>query len=134
MQVPLARGLATGTMVLLGLAGAQSTAHAAGADDIGRTADSHASKPSTALQRPQLAPALAGTTGALGYAVHPVKVFRLDPLADSSADPLSNGVALQPDAPGDTPLSSTLLTDSLSNGGGLADLPLAGRAVALLPG
>lgn len=134
MQVPLVRGLATGTMIVLGLTGTQTAAMAA--DNVlgAAPATSSATHGTAALSRPQIGPALAGTTGALGYATHPVKEMRLDPLAASSADPLSNGLALQPDAPGDTPVSTALLTDSLSSGGGLAELPLAGRAVGLLPG
>jgi hypothetical protein len=123
---PLSRGLAAGAVLLLGALVGQPTAWAAESVTT--------STPSTTLQDPQLAPALAGLSGATSHAVTPVKTLRLDPLAASSADPLSNAVALQPDQPGDKPVSTALATDSLSRGGGLSSLPLVGPLSGVLPG
>jgi hypothetical protein len=121
--VPLPNGLAVGALLVLGMIAAQPAAQAA---EPGLT-----STPVTSLQEPQLGPALQG---AVPNAVAPLKTLRLDPMADSSADPLSNGVALQPDRPGDVPVSTALLTDGLSHGGGLDSLPLVGTVSHVLPG
>ncbi|WP_052432639.1 hypothetical protein [Streptacidiphilus carbonis] len=126
MAVARILALATGTTLVLGAMAVQPT--------ICSAAGRGAAEPSMALQKPQVGPALGGLTGATGYAVSPVKVLRLDPLAQSSADPLSNAVALEPDGPKDQPVSTTLLTDSLSHGGGVGALPVVGTAAGLLPG
>lgn len=118
-------GLTTGVAVILGVLIAQPTACSAATSDSG---------PVTSFQTPQLGPALTGAASAPGNAVRPITDLRLDPMAASSADPLSNGVALQPDAPGDTPLSTTMVTGALSQGGGLSSLPLVGAATGALPG
>lgn len=123
---PLSKGLATGALLLLGVLVGQPTAWAADSAPAGT--------PEASLQEPQLGPALSGLTGATSHAVTPVKTMRLDPLAASSADPLSNAVALQPDRPGDVPVSTALATDSLSRGGGLDSLPVVGQVSGLLPG
>ncbi|MHA6762337.1 hypothetical protein [Streptacidiphilus sp. PAMC 29251] len=124
--VPLPKGLTVGALLVLGVLAAQPTAFAAEPTGTGA--------PVTSLQEPQVGPALQGLTGATTYAVTPVKKLRLDPLAASSADPLSNAVALQPDQPGERPVSTSAVTDSLSQGGGLDSLPLAGPLTHLLPG
>jgi hypothetical protein len=116
------------TTILLGAAGLAAASPAAAADTTSMA------QPSAALQPPAVAPALTGLTGAVPYVVRPAKDFRLDPLAASKADPLSNGVALQPDSPGAAPVSTTGVTNGLSNGGGLGSLPLVGAAAGLLPG
>ncbi|MFI9269424.1 hypothetical protein ACIGXM_01670 [Kitasatospora sp. NPDC052896] len=82
------------------------------------------------LQPTRVGPAL----GALGYAVAPAKDLRLDPFAQSSADPLTNAVAVKPDNPGMRPLSTTSLTNGLSNGGGPKDVPVVGLPLSALPG
>jgi hypothetical protein len=123
-----ARAAALGTLVL-SVAGlvAASPAQAATAP----TATS-GGRPNAALQPLAVDPALAGLTGAVPHVVAPAKDFRLDPLANSAADPLNNGVALQPDQ--GAPVSTQPVTSGLSNGGGLASLPLVGGAAGLLPG
>ncbi|MEY9840724.1 hypothetical protein [Streptacidiphilus sp. EB103A] len=126
MAVARILALATGTTLVLGAMAVQPT--------ICSAADLGAAGPTMALQEPQVVPALGGLTGATGHTVGPVKDLRLDPMAASSADPLSNAVALQPDGPKDKPLSTALLTQSLSQGGGLGSLPVVGKAAALLPG
>ena len=86
------------------------------------------------LQQTDVAPAVSGLTGALGYGVAPVKDLRLDPFAQSSADVLNNGVAVQPDNSGLAPVSTTSVTGPLSNGGGAKDLPAVGPLLGVLPG
>jgi hypothetical protein len=108
------------TGAVITLAGATATTAQAAGTERATTA------PSATLQDLQLNSAAKGATDALPYAVQPLTSLRLDPLAQSAADPLTNGVALQPDGPGDTPVSTTQLTQPLSSGGGLASLPLAG--------
>lgn len=125
--VPLPNGLAVGALLLLGMLAGQPAAQAA------EPAPADAA-PATALQQPEVGPALAGLQGALPYATGPIKTLRLDPLAASKADPLSNGVALQPSGPGDHPVSTTAVTDGLSRGGGLDSLPLVGRLTQVIPG
>ncbi|GAA2745203.1 hypothetical protein [Kitasatospora cinereorecta] len=89
--------------------------------------------PTTHLQNTDPTQAVGGTTAALGYAVAPLKGLRLDPWANSSADVLNNGVAVQPDN-GMAPVASSALTGPLSGGGGAKDLPLAGSLLGVLPG
>ncbi len=86
------------------------------------------------LQQTDVAPALGGLTGALGYGVAPVKDLRLDPFAQSSADVLNNGVAVQPENSGLAPVATTAVTGPLSNGGGAKDLPAVGPLLGVLPG
>ena len=112
---PLPRGIAAGALLLLGVLVGQPTAWAA------ESAPSET--PAASLQDPQLGPALST-----------IETMRLDPMAASSADPLSNAVALQPDKPGDQPVSTALATDSLSRGGGLSSLPVVGPLTGVLPG
>lgn len=126
MAVARILALATGTTLVLGAMAVQPT--------ICSAADRGTAAPTMALQEPQVVPALGGLTGATGHAVTPVKDLRLDPLAASSADPLSNAVALEPDGPKDRPVSTALLTQSLSQGGGVGSLPVVGTAAGLLPG
>ncbi|RAG87098.1 hypothetical protein DN069_03005 [Streptacidiphilus pinicola] len=96
------------------------------------SATNSGAQPKASLQPLAVSPALAGLTGAVPDVVRPAKDFRLDPLANSAADPLNNGVALKPDQGG--PVSTQPVTSGLSNGGGLGSLPLVGGAAGLLPG
>ncbi|MGW6744733.1 hypothetical protein ACWGDX_29050 [Streptomyces sp. NPDC055025] len=67
------------------------------------------------------------TTGALA----PVTKLKLNPLAGTGVDPLDNAVGTQ--IADFKPLSTAMLTDPLTKGGGaLQDLPLAGPALKLL--
>ncbi|MCX5212243.1 hypothetical protein OG689_23660 [Kitasatospora sp. NBC_00240] len=97
------------------------------------TGTAHAD-PVTNLQRTDVVPAVGGLTGALGYGVAPVKDLRLDPFAQSSADVLNNGVAVQPENSGLTPVATTTVTGPLSDGGGPRDLPAVGPLLGVLPG
>ncbi|MFF5333183.1 hypothetical protein [Streptomyces sp. NPDC013181] len=75
-------------------------------------------------------------TGALGHAVGnsvaPVTHLRLDPLAGTSTDPLDNAVGTQ--VADFKPLSTALVTDPLTSGGALKDLPLVGPVLDGLHG
>ncbi|MFI2607197.1 hypothetical protein [Kitasatospora sp. NPDC018619] len=109
---------AAGAAVLLGAGTAQAAAAPAG--------------PAT-LTKTDLGQALGGTTTGLGYGIAPIKSLRLDPWANSSADFLNNGAALQPDQ-GLPAVGTGTLTGPLSAGGGVKDLPLVGGLTGLLPG
>ncbi|MEV0780717.1 hypothetical protein ACIBLA_01650 [Streptomyces sp. NPDC050433] len=78
----------------------------------------------------------AGLTGALGHTlaggIGPVKSLQLNPLAKTGVDPLDNAVGTQ--IADFKPLSTAAVTDSVTQGGGLEDLPLVGPVVGLLPG
>lgn len=118
MKKTTASGLlaAVGAVLLLGQAGP-----AAAAPDAA---------PVTHLAPTQVGPAL----GALGPVLAPAKDLRLDPFAQSAADPLDNAVAVKPDNPGMAPVSTTAVTGALSHGGGAKDLPGAGLLLSALPG
>ncbi|GAA1221241.1 hypothetical protein GCM10009665_09280 [Kitasatospora nipponensis] len=90
-------------------------------------------QPVTQLQPTRVGPALGTLTSTTGYATAPVKDLRLDPFAQSNADPLNNAVAVKPDNPGMAPVSTTAVTGALSNGGGPKDLPAAGLLLSALP-
>jgi hypothetical protein len=70
-------------------------------------------------------------TGALGYGVAPVRDLRLDPLSNTSVDPLTNGVGSR--IADFRSVSTTAVTAPITNGGSLGTLPLAGPATGLLP-
>ncbi|MET9555786.1 hypothetical protein [Streptomyces sp. NPDC006645] len=78
----------------------------------------------------------AGLAGALGHTVAgglgPVKNLQLNPLAKTGVDPLDNAVGTQ--IADFKPLSTAAVTDSVTQGGGLKDLPVVGPVVGLLPG
>ncbi|MEU2245467.1 hypothetical protein [Streptomyces sp. NPDC019224] len=70
-------------------------------------------------------------TGALGHAVEngiaPVTHLRLDPLAGTGTDPLDNAVGTQ--VADFKPISTALVTDPLTSGGAIKDLPVVGPVV-----
>lgn len=74
----------------------------------------------------------AGVEHSLPGALAPVKSLQLDPLANTGVDPLDNAVGTQ--IADFKPVSTAMVTDPVTNGGGLRDLPLVGQATALLPG
>lgn len=82
------------------------------------------------------AAATAGLSGALGHSlaggVGPVKNLQLNPLAKTGVDPLDNAVGTQ--VADFKPLSTAVVTESITQGGGLKDLPVVGPATRLLPG
>ncbi|MEU5917863.1 hypothetical protein [Streptomyces sp. NPDC047141] len=72
--------------------------------------------------------ALAGVTQGLG----PLTRLQLDPLANTGVDPLDNGLGTQ--IADFKPVGTNLVTDHLSKGGAVADLPVVGGvARGLLP-
>ncbi|MFG2558329.1 hypothetical protein [Streptomyces sp. NPDC048496] len=71
-------------------------------------------------------------TGALGHGVSPVTNLRLDPLAKTGVDPLSNRVGTQ--IADFKPVTTGIVTDPLSGGGSLNDLPLVGQVTGLVHG
>ncbi|MDH6576788.1 hypothetical protein [Kitasatospora sp. MAP5-34] len=114
-----------GATMLLG-----ATAPAASATEAARTAsDASLPQPSAHLQNTDVGAA----TGALGYAVAPLKTLRLDPFAQSSADVLNNGLSVEPDS-GVPHVSTTAVTGPLSGGGGVKDLAGIGPVLGVLPG
>ncbi|MCX5109833.1 hypothetical protein OOK13_15045 [Streptomyces sp. NBC_00378] len=81
--------------------------------------------------------AASGTvTGALGHSlgngVAPVTHLRLDPLAGTGTDPLDNVVGTQ--VADFKPLSTAAVTDPLTSGGALKDLPAVGPVAQTLHG
>ncbi|WP_405012777.1 hypothetical protein [Kitasatospora sp. NBC_01539] len=126
----------TGACVLAALGAAAVVGAAAGpaaAAGSSQTAPAGLPRPTAQLQSTDTSQLVGGTTGALGYAVAPVKDLRLDPWAQSSADVLDNGVAVEPDN-GMAPVTTSTLTGPLSAGGGPASLPAVGPVLGLLPG
>ncbi|MFD7666211.1 hypothetical protein [Streptomyces sp. NPDC059788] len=75
-------------------------------------------------------------TGALLHAVAggvgPIKKLKLDPLAGTAADPLTNKIGTQ--IADFKPLTTGIVTDPIAGGAALEDLPLVGKVVGLLPG
>ncbi|WP_328468405.1 hypothetical protein [Streptomyces sp. NBC_00448] len=63
-------------------------------------------------------------TGALADGVAPVRDLKLDPLNNTTVDPLTNGVGSQ--VADFRPVSTTDATAPLTNGGSLGTLPLFG--------
>ncbi|MFE4337244.1 hypothetical protein ACFRQM_50455 [Streptomyces sp. NPDC056831] len=80
-----------------------------------------------------LVPATGADTGALGHSLHnstaPVTNLRLDPLAGTGADPLNNTVETQ--IADFKPLSTADVTDPVTSGGTLKDLPVVGQVTQL---
>ncbi|MEE4490951.1 hypothetical protein [Streptomyces sp. BE230] len=75
-------------------------------------------------------------TGALGHSlgsgIAPVTHLRLDPLAGTGVDPLDNAVGTQ--VADFKPVSTALVTDPVTSGGALKDLPVVGQVAGLLHG
>ncbi|MEU9100766.1 hypothetical protein [Streptomyces sp. NPDC048361] len=78
-----------------------------------------------------LTAAAQGLTGSVGHAVGPLTGLRLDPLANTGVDPLTNGVGTQ--VADFKPVSTTAATGVLTSGAALKDLPLVGGATGALP-
>ncbi|MFE6040988.1 hypothetical protein [Streptomyces sp. NPDC056452] len=79
------------------------------------------------------APAL---TSALGYglagAVAPITDLQLDPLAGTGVDPLDNAVGTQ--IADFKPVTTAIVTDPLTSGAALGDLPVVGQVTGLITG
>ncbi|MEU2130853.1 hypothetical protein [Streptomyces sp. NPDC018352] len=80
--------------------------------------------------------ATGAVTGALGHSlsngIAPVTHLRLDPLAGTGTDPLDNAVGTQ--VADFKPLSTAAVTDPLTSGGALKDLPVVGPVAQALHG
>ncbi len=76
--------------------------------------------------------ALAGAATGLADGLGPVKHLRLDPMAGTTVDPLTNAVGTQ--VADFRPVGTQALTKPLTDGGSLSDLPLVGSLTGLLPG
>ncbi|MEU9194930.1 hypothetical protein [Streptomyces hundungensis] len=125
-----AGGLRYRTLLSAGL-----TVTAAGAALAAGGATAQAAPAPTADQNAtvtDLTAAAHGVTGSFGHAVGPVLGLRLDPLANTGVDPLTNGVRTQ--VADFKPVSTTAATGVLTSGSALKDLPLMDRAPGLLPG
>ncbi|MER8044960.1 hypothetical protein [Streptomyces sp. NPDC094032] len=73
----------------------------------------------------------AALTG-VGHGVAPLTRLQLDPLAKTGVDPLDNGLGTQ--IADFKPVGTNLLTDHVTKGGALADLPVVGPLTqGLLP-
>ncbi|BBA99707.1 hypothetical protein RVR_6440 [Actinacidiphila reveromycinica] len=70
-------------------------------------------------------------TGALGAGIAPVRDLKLDPLNNTTVDPLTNGVGSQ--IADFRPISTTDATAPLTDGGSLGTLPLIGPLTGVLP-
>ncbi|MDK0521728.1 hypothetical protein [Streptomyces sp. ML-6] len=105
---------------------APAPAPAAGAQDTGLGTDVDAATGAVT----------GAVTGSLGpplkHGIAPVTHLQLDPLARTGTDPLNNGVETQ--VADFQPLSTTVLTDPLTSGGALKDLPVVGQAAQVLHG
>ncbi|MGW1122418.1 hypothetical protein ACWD5B_35775, partial [Streptomyces tanashiensis] len=72
--------------------------------------------------------ALAGVTHGVG----PLTRLQLDPLANTGVDPLDNGLGTQ--VADFKPVGTNLVTDHVTKGGAVADLPVVGGVTrGLLP-
>ncbi|MFE9696867.1 hypothetical protein [Streptomyces sp. NPDC006270] len=82
---------------------------------------------------PAVTSALGTSLGtSLAGSVAPVADLQLDPLANTGADPLDNAVGTQI---GDfKPVTTAVLTDPITSGGALNDLPVVGEATRLITG
>ncbi|MFJ2744984.1 hypothetical protein ACIO3O_35610 [Streptomyces sp. NPDC087440] len=104
--------------------GAAQAAPAAPLAGVGDALDEFGTSPGQAL------------TGAVTHSatggLAPAKNMRLDPLAGTEVDPLSNTVGTQ--VADFKPVSTGAATDPLAKGGSLKDLPVAGKVTSVLPG
>jgi len=78
-------------------------------------------------------PAVTSALGtSLASSVAPITDLQLHPLANTGVDPLDNAVGTQV---GDfQPLTTAVLTDPLTSGGALSDLPVVGQVTRLVTG
>ncbi|OON74362.1 hypothetical protein [Streptomyces tsukubensis] len=76
--------------------------------------------------------AVGGLNGAATGSLGTVKNLQLDPLAGTGSDPLDNAVGTQ--VADFKPLSTAAVTGPIAEGASLAQLPVVGDVVRLLPG
>ncbi|MDI5967365.1 hypothetical protein POF50_012460 [Streptomyces sp. SL13] len=87
---------------------------------------------SQAAQLPGAGGALTGAVSGLAESIGPVKHLRLDPLAGTPVDLLTNGVGTQ--IADFKPIGTRTLTQPITDGDSLSQLPLIGPLTALIPG
>lgn len=68
----------------------------------------------------------------LASSVAPITDLQLDPLANTGVDPLDNAVGTQ--IADFKPLTTAVLTDPITSGGSLGDLPVVGTVTGLVTG
>ncbi|MFJ5936210.1 hypothetical protein ACWDUX_28265 [Streptomyces sp. NPDC003444] len=104
------------------------TVTAAGAALVGAGAGAQAAAPVPvpvdSLTQTDAAAAGAGALGGVGHALGPLTRLQLDPLANTGVDPLDNGLGTQ--VADFKPVGTNLVTDHLTKGGAVADLPVVG--------
>lgn len=110
---PLLKAGLTVTAAGAAVLGAGAAAQAAdGLDTVAQTVDS--------LTRTNSGAAVKG----IGQGLGPVTRLQLDPLANTGVDPLDNGLGTQ--IADFKPVGTNLVTDYLTKGGAIADLPVVG--------
>ncbi|MFC8171790.1 hypothetical protein [Streptomyces sp. NPDC057325] len=112
------------------------TVTAAGAALVGAGAGAQATAPLPlpvdSLTQTDAAAAGAGALGGVGHALGPLTRLQLDPLANTGVDPLDNGLGTQ--VADFKPVGTNLVTDHLTKGGAVANLPVVGPlSQGLLP-
>ncbi|MFJ3581462.1 hypothetical protein ACIPPS_04370 [Streptomyces sp. NPDC090127] len=127
----MARHKASSTSRRGALLKAGLTATAAGAAVLGAGAAAQAAAPLPVPLETLAGADVTSALGATGHAVGPLTDLPLNPLANTGVDPLANGVGTQ--VADFKPVGTDLVTDHLTQGGGLSDLPLVGEATGLLP-
>jgi hypothetical protein len=126
------------TALVLTLTGAAAVALPAGTAAAAGPAAPAGPQPGQAL--PDALPSSALTsmlptqavTGALADSFAPTKHLTIDPLSNTSVDPLNNAVGSQ--VADFKPVSTAAVTDPLTQGGSLATLPVTGTVSGFLPG
>ncbi|WDT89003.1 hypothetical protein H0E86_23625 [Streptomyces sp. SCSIO-PteL053] len=79
------------------------------------------------------APAVTSALGtSLVSSVAPITDLQLDPLAGTGVDPLDNAVGTQ--IADFKPVTTAILTDPITSGGSLSDLPVVGSVTKLVTG
>ncbi|MFD3332729.1 hypothetical protein ACFWV1_08755 [Streptomyces sp. NPDC058700] len=111
------------------------TVTAVGAAVLGAGGGAQAAPVPLPVDAPTRTDAAAAGAGALSGVTHglgPLTRLQLDPLANTGVDPLDNGLGAQ--VADFKPVGTGLVTDHLTKGGAVADLPVAGPLTqSLLP-
>jgi hypothetical protein len=85
-----------------------------------------------AAQASQLSGALGGALEGVSSGIAPAKHLKLDPMAGTVADPLTNGVGTQ--IADFKPIGTKTVTGPLTDGDSLSELPLLGPVSNIVPG
>ncbi|MFG3284903.1 hypothetical protein [Streptomyces sp. NPDC048111] len=125
-----AGGMRHRALLRAGLTITAAGAALAGAGQAAQAAPAHTTGQSATVT--DLAAAAQGVTGAVGHVFGPAKGLRLDPLANTGVDPLTNGVGTQ--IADFQPVSTTAVTGVVTSGAAVGDLPVVGAVTGLLPG